>query len=380
MTQCFRMAILFPTPPATDGARPRGSARHAARHRRDAHLHAGRHAGHGQGAHARACSATPARRSSSATPITSPCGPATSSSRELGGLHRSWTGTGRSSPTPAGSRSSASRRRCKITDHGAQLPHAHRRPPLELTPERAVAIQENLGSDIAMCLDECPPGDIDAGDDARGRRRTIRWAERCKRAPHASRPGAVRASCRAGPTSTCAASAPRQLVALDFPGYALGGFSVGEAPEAMHAALPACAGAAAGGQAALPHGRRPAARTCSTAVAAGIDLFDCVMPTRNGRNALAFTDGRPDPAAQRQAPARFGPGGVRLRLLLLRELSAGVPAPPVPGRRDARADAADSAQRRVLPAVDAQTPGTRSGGNRSPPSMPVALPAGRRDS
>jgi queuine tRNA-ribosyltransferase len=75
---------------------------------------------------------------------------------------------------------------------------------------------------------------------------------------------------------------------MDFPGYALGGFSVGESPESMHAALPACAGV-------LPENKprylmgvgRP--EDLLSGVAAGIDLFDCVMPTRNGRNALAFT-------------------------------------------------------------------------------------------
>ena len=79
-----------------------------------------------------------------------------------------------------------------------------------------------------------------------------------------------------------------ELVKMDFPGYALGGFSVGEAPEAMHAALPDCA-------ACLPTGKprylmgvgRP--EDLLAGVASGIDMFDCVMPTRNGRNAFAFT-------------------------------------------------------------------------------------------
>jgi len=96
-------------------------------------------------------------------------------------------------------------------------------------------------------------------------------------------------------------------VAMDFPGYALGGFSVGEAPEAMHAALPACA-------ALLPEEKprylmgvgRP--EDLLAGVAAGIDLFDCVMPTRNGRNALAFTaDG---PIRLRNARHRRDPAPV----------------------------------------------------------------------
>lgn len=84
----------------------------------------------------------------------------------------------------------------------------------------------------------------------------------------------------------------RELTAMDFPGYALGGFSVGEGPEAMHAALPFCAPL-------LPEQKprylmgvgRP--EDLLAGVAAGIDMFDCVMPTRNGRNALAFTQNGP---------------------------------------------------------------------------------------
>ena len=88
------------------------------------------------------------------------------------------------------------------------------------------------------------------------------------------------------------AECARELVAMDFTGYALGGFSVGEGHEAMHAVLPDCA-------ALLPEPKprylmgvgRP--EDLLAGIAAGIDLFDCVMPTRNGRNALAFTDSGP---------------------------------------------------------------------------------------
>ncbi len=172
------------------------------------------------------------------------------------------------------------------------------------------------------------------------------------------------------------AECARELVAMDFPGYALGGFSVGEAPEEMHAALPACA-------ALLPEDKprylmgvgRP--EDLLAGVAAGIDMFDCVMPTRNGRNALAFTADGPIRLRNARHRRDSGPGRVRLRLLLLRELLAGVPAPPVRGGRDARADAPESAQRRVLPAVDGETPARRSRRDASRPSTPVALPGGR---
>ena len=179
----------------------------------------------------------------------------------------------------------------KITDHGAKFKSHIDGSPLELTPERAVEIQQNLGSDIAMVLDECPPADSDPAKMRAAVARTILWAERGKR--HHTRPDQAQfAIVQGGLNLDLRAECARELVAMDFPGYALGGFSVGEAPEAMHAALPQCA-------ACLPEHKprylmgvgRP--QDLLAGVAAGIDMFDCVMPTRNGRNALAFTSDGP---------------------------------------------------------------------------------------
>ena len=179
----------------------------------------------------------------------------------------------------------------KITDHGAKFKSHIDGSPLELTPERAVEIQQNLGSDIAMVLDECPPADGAPDVIRRAVTRSIAWAERCKR--HHSRPQQAQfAIVQGGLNLDLRRECAEALVAMDFPGYALGGFSVGESPEAMHDALPACA-------ACLPEGKprylmgvgRP--QDLLAGVASGIDMFDCVMPTRNGRNALAFTDDGP---------------------------------------------------------------------------------------
>jgi queuine tRNA-ribosyltransferase len=158
---------------------------------------------------------------------------------------------------------------------------------LELSPERAVRIQENLGSDIAMCLDECPAGESDLGVVRAAVRRTILWAERCRAAHRRTDQalfGIVQGGTNVGLRTECAEA----LVKLDFPGYALGGFSVGETERQMIAALAPSA-------AVLPIDKprylmgvgRPV--DLLNAVAAGIDLFDCVLPTRNGRNASAFT-------------------------------------------------------------------------------------------
>ena len=107
--------------------------------------------------------------------------------------------------------------------------------------------------------------------------------------PSPGRPGPIRhRSRRHGSGPACGMCGGEVLTALDFPGYALGGFSVGETPEQMALALPATA-------ALLPANKprylmgvgRP--QDILTAVAAGVDMFDCVLPTRNGRNASAFT-------------------------------------------------------------------------------------------
>ena len=206
---------------------------------------------------------------------------------ELGGLHTfmNWDGPiltdsgGFQVFSLAGART--------ITDHGVTFKSHVDGKILELTPERAVDIQQNLGSDIAMVLDECPPADADPATMRDALRRTILWAERCK--THHSRPDqALFAIVQGGTDVNLRTECARELADMDFPGYALGGFSVGEAPEAMHAALPECA-------AVLPEDKprylmgvgRP--EDLLAGVAAGIDMFDCVMPTRSGRNALAFT-------------------------------------------------------------------------------------------
>jgi queuine tRNA-ribosyltransferase len=158
---------------------------------------------------------------------------------------------------------------------------------LELTPERAVAIQENLGSDIAMCLDECPPSGSAPEYLRDAVRRTIHWAERC-RAAHRRSDQALFGIVQGGTDLELRRACAAALVALDFAGYALGGFSVGETPDQMAAALPFST-------ALLPEERprylmgvgRP--QDILAAVGCGVDMFDCVLPTRNGRNASAFT-------------------------------------------------------------------------------------------
>jgi queuine tRNA-ribosyltransferase len=162
---------------------------------------------------------------------------------------------------------------------------------VELTPEEAIAAQEKFGSDVAMQLDHVValPNDREVVADAM--RRSVRWAERCRGA--AQRPDqALFAIVQGGLDAELRAESAERLVAMDFAGYAIGGLSVGETPaemvETLRYTLPL-----------LPRDRprylmgvgRPI--DLLEAIALGVDLFDCVMPTRNGRNALAFTDRGP---------------------------------------------------------------------------------------
>jgi queuine tRNA-ribosyltransferase len=157
----------------------------------------------------------------------------------------------------------------------------------ELSPERAVQIQESLGSDIAMVLDHviALPGSNDAIRDAT--ERSVRWAARCRdahRRADQAQFGIVQGGLNADLRVHCA----EELVKLEFPGYAVGGLSVGEAPEDMYRVLDSTVPV-------LPADRprylmgvgRP--EDLLEAIARGIDLFDCVLPTRNGRNAMAYT-------------------------------------------------------------------------------------------
>jgi queuine tRNA-ribosyltransferase len=166
---------------------------------------------------------------------------------------------------------------------------------VSLTPARAMEIQRLLGADVAMQLDECPPGGADKDHVAAAVRRSIDWASRCKavwdaagRTAAQGHPQALFGIQQGGTFADLRAHSAAALVELDLPGYAVGGLSVGEGPDALAGVLDAIDDQ-------LPHDKprylmgvgEP--RDILAAVARGIDMFDCVLPTRNGRNAQAFT-------------------------------------------------------------------------------------------
>jgi queuine tRNA-ribosyltransferase len=206
---------------------------------------------------------------------------------ELGGLHRFMQWPGPILTDSGGYQVYSLAQARKLTDHAAVFRSHIDGTLLELTPERAVAIQENLGADIAMCLDECAPADTPPDSLREAVRRTVAWAERC-RAAHRRPDQALFAIVQGGTDLELRAACARDLAALDFPGYALGGFSVGETAEQMVATLrPTAALLPAEKPRYLMGVGRP--EDILAAVACGVDLFDCVLPTRNGRNASAFT-------------------------------------------------------------------------------------------
>jgi queuine tRNA-ribosyltransferase len=206
---------------------------------------------------------------------------------ELGGLHK-FMGWSKPILTDSGGYQIYSlAANLKIDDRAAVFRSHIDGDLLELTPEKAMRIQENLGSDIAMCLDECPPFETPAEYRDIAVARTLAWAERCRIA-HRRADQALFAIVQGGTDVALRVRCAEALVKLDFPGYALGGFSVGETMQQMVAALEPSADA-------LPADRPRYLMGVGTpvdllmAVGRGIDMFDCVMPTRNGRNATAFT-------------------------------------------------------------------------------------------
>jgi queuine tRNA-ribosyltransferase len=158
-----------------------------------------------------------------------------------------------------------------------------------LTPEEAMRVQALLGSDVAMVLDECPPGNAPRGVIESAMARTTAWAERCLRTEPAV--GQARFGIVQGGTELDLRLAHLDTIAaLELDGVALGGFSVGEPPAQMYELLAEIAPA-------MPPDRPRYLMGVGTptdllrALSSGIDLFDCVLPTRNARNGQALTWG-----------------------------------------------------------------------------------------
>lgn len=175
----------------------------------------------------------------------------------------------------------------RVTDEGVTFRSHIDGSAHALTPEDVIRAQERLGSDVAMILDECPPGDADRATVTAATERTARWAARAV-AARARADQAVFGIVQGGVHLDLRAESAREMVALGFDGYALGGLSVGEPrPDTWRVAA-----------ATTPHLPIDQPRYFMGAgtptdlvrlVAAGVDLFDCVLPTRLARNGTLFT-------------------------------------------------------------------------------------------
>ena len=159
---------------------------------------------------------------------------------------------------------------------------------VELTPERAIEIQGLLGADISMQLDECIGLPAPREEIARAMQLSLRWAERSKKAFSARSGRALFGIVQGGDDRGLRSESVRALIDIGFDGYAIGGMAVGESQEVMLKIVAETAPQ-------LPQDKPRYLMGVGTphdlleAVARGIDMFDCVLPTRNGRHGMAFT-------------------------------------------------------------------------------------------
>lgn len=175
----------------------------------------------------------------------------------------------------------------EVTEHGVRFKSPYDGQMLELTPERSIEIQNQLGADIMMAFDECPPYPCDKEQVAAAVTRTTRWAERSLAAHARPSEQALFGIVQGGIHPDLRAVSAEALVPLDFPGYAIGGLSVGEGLEQTEEALAATCPL-------LPHDKprylmgvgKP--EDIVRAVLRGVDMFDCALPTRNARNGEVF--------------------------------------------------------------------------------------------
>lgn len=208
--------------------------------------------------------------------------------RKLGGLHAMMRWTGPILTDSGGFQIFSLGALNQVTEQSATFRSHIDGTKIVLTPEHAIEIQESLGSDIAMVLDHVValPNSNEVIIDAV--QRSVRWAKRCL--DFATRESQARfAIVQGGLDETLRKQCARDLATMDFEGFAIGGLSVGEAPSEMYRITAATCPE-------LPEDKPRYLMGVGTpidlleSIARGIDLFDCVMPTRNGRNAMAFTE------------------------------------------------------------------------------------------
>ncbi|HEY5035992.1 MAG TPA: tRNA guanosine(34) transglycosylase Tgt [Chthoniobacterales bacterium] len=207
--------------------------------------------------------------------------------RHFGGLHRFMNWSGPILTDSGGYQIFSLAKLRKITEEGVRFQNHLDGTPTFISPEMAMEIQASLGSDIAMVLDECPPYPCTHEYMAQSLERTARWAARCRAA--ASAPSQlVFGIVQGGNFADLRRASAEATVALGFDGYAIGGVSVGEPEAEMMQAVEAS-------EPFLPNDKPRYCMGLGTPpqllelIARGVDMFDCVLPTRLARNGTAFT-------------------------------------------------------------------------------------------
>ena len=207
---------------------------------------------------------------------------------ELGGLHRFMAWPGPILTDSGGFQVFSLADINRVSDDGVTFKSHVDGATVHLTPRRSIEVQNALGADVIMAFDECPRADAPAEYHRQAVERTLRWAELSKQAHARPNDQSLFGIVQGGTDLDLRLSCTAHLTELDFAGYAIGGLAVGEGFESMVRVLEAVTPA-------LPADRPRYLmgvgfpRDIVAAVATGVDMFDCVMPTRNGRNAYAFT-------------------------------------------------------------------------------------------
>ena len=242
--------------------------------------------------------------------------PGSDTVRRLGGLHAFMQWDGPLLTDSGGYQVFSLRDTAKVDDSGVAFRSIYDGSKHVFTPERAIAEQQALGADFIMCFDQCPPGTADEREVAEAVERTSAWAARCKKAHQecgglgTDGPQMLLGIMQGGVVPAAAQGERRTLREIGFPGYAIGGLTVGEDRNAMLETTSLAASL-------LPDDRLRYFMGIGDpeglveVIARGVDIFDCVLPTRTARMGTAFTRGGPHQSAQRRArllDGAVGPG------------------------------------------------------------------------
>ena len=208
---------------------------------------------------------------------------------EAGGLHKFMRWDGPMLTDSGGFQVFSLSEMRKVTDEGATFRSPRDGRIIEMPPERSIEIQNQLGADVIMAFDECPPYPATREEVACATERTYRWLKRCINA-HDRTDQALFGIIQGGVHLDLRQQAAKDLAELDLPGYAIGGVSVGEPPELIEKIVKATTPL-------LPE-QKPrylmgvgTYKEMAQAIASGIDLFDCVIPTRLARHGAALVQG-----------------------------------------------------------------------------------------